>query len=104
MSTFSTTGGRPTMHAGIDRLQADQNPAYTDWQALGLPDHSPFEILRRPRAPIKPAPVKVKKPSRTRLQQVLAALNDPTESNFNVPIMSRAESDRTLAIQGRGLS
>lgn len=104
MSTFSTTGGRPTMHAGLDRLQADQNPAYTDFAALGLPDHSPFAILSRPRAELKETPAKPKKIRPTQREKVLASLREPGETNFNTPIMTRAESDRTLAIQGRGLS
>ena len=33
----------------------------TDWKAIGLDFHSPFEILSRPRAPIKEAPPKPKK-------------------------------------------
>lgn len=76
-----------------------------DWQALGLPDHSPFAILARPRAQA-PAPVapKPKKHRPTRREKVLASLREPGETNFNVPIMTRAESDRTLAIAGRGLA
>lgn len=82
-----------------------QDPAQTDWQALGLPDASPFEILSRPRAPLaqpKPKPKKVRK---SRLEQTLASLEDlPRPIRFNTDIMSRAESDRTNAIAGRGLT
>lgn len=105
MSTFSTTGGRPTMHAGLDRLQADQNPAYTDWEALGLPDHSPFAILSRPRAiPATPSAPKKRGPRKNWREKVLATLDNKGNTAFNVPIMSREQSDRTLSIQGRGLS
>lgn len=75
----------------------------TDWKALGLPDHSPFDILSRPRAEIntKAAPKKRGPKPRTALQKVLGSLRDPGDSSrFNTPIMTRAESDRTLAIQG----
>lgn len=82
----------------------------TDWQALGLPDHSPFDILSRPRAvpmavtaPKKRGP----KPKRTMAERAIASLSDPGErkpSHFMVDIMSREESDRTLAIAGRGFA
>lgn len=95
------------IHSPID---ADRDPsAYTsDFEALGLPDHSPFDILSRPRAlpstsaqpPMKRGP----KHRQTTREKVLASLREPGETNFNVPIMTRAESDRTLAIGGRGMS
>lgn len=88
------------IHSPIDAGR-DPSAYVCDFAALGLPDHSPFDILSRPRAPIKATPVKVRKPNKTRLEQTLAALND---RNFNVPIMTREQSDRTLAIHGRGLS
>lgn len=54
------------------------DPARTDWEALGLPDHSPFDILSRPRAvpnPAAHAPQKRgPKPSRTNREKTLAAL------------------------------
>lgn len=92
------------IHSPIDAGR-DPSAYVCDFAALGLPDHSPFAILSRPRAQ-SPAPVepKPKKPRQTIQQKVLASLREPGETNFNVPIMTRAESDRTLAIQGRGLS
>lgn len=90
------------IHSPID---ADRDPsAYTsDFEALGLPDHSPFDILSRPRAvpntsaqpPMKRGP----KP-RTALMKTLASLEDlPKPSHFNTDIMSREESDKTLSIR-----
>lgn len=106
MSTFSTTGGRPAMHTGIDRLTVDQNPAYTDWQALGLPDHSPFDILSRPRAVpnLKAKAPQKRGPRKTRLQKVLATLNNRQNTAFNTDILSKKECDRTNAIAGRGFA
>jgi len=94
------------IHSPID---ADRDPsAYTsDFEALGLPDRSPFDILSRPRAEIntKAAPKKRGPKPRTALQKVLGSLRDPGDSSrFNTPIMTRAESDLTLAIGGRGMS
>lgn len=84
-----------------------QDPAQTDWQALGLPDASPFEILSRPRAvpnaAAKPARKRGPKPSLA--QRVIASLTDRKAGrSFNTDIMSRAESDRTNAIAGRGFA
>lgn len=84
-----------------------QDPTHTDWQALGLPDQSPFDILARPRAvpnaSAKPARKRGPKPSLA--QRVIASLTDrKTGSSFNTDIMSRAESDRTNAIAGRGFA
>ena len=77
----------------------------TDWKAIGLDFHSPFEILSRPRAPIKEAPPKPKKVRKTMQERVIASLQDlPNPSHFNTDIMTRAESDRTMAIAGRALT
>lgn len=83
-----------------------QDPAQTDWQAIGLPDHSPFDILSRPRAvPNSKAKAPRKRgPRKTRLQKVLATLDNKGNTAFNTPIMSREESDRTNAIAGRGFA
>lgn len=71
----------------------------SNWKAMGLDFHSPFEILSRPRAELKER-VKPKKVRKTRHQQVLAALEDPvTTSHFNTPIPTREESDRTISIR-----
>lgn len=63
----------------------------------------PFEVLYRPRAPmaISQPPKKRGPKARNHIAKTLAALRDPDAGNkFNTPIMTRAESDRTLAIQG----
>lgn len=105
MSQFSTTGGRPAMHTGLERLPVDQNPAYTDWKALGLDFNSPFDILSKPRAiPATPSASKKRGPRKNWREKVLATLDNKGNTAFNVPIMSREQSDRTLAIHGRGLS
>lgn len=61
----------------------------TNWQAIGLPDRSPFDILSRCRAKIKPS----KAPKR------MPALRDNTSDHFNTPITTREESDRTASIR-----
>lgn len=92
------------IHSPIDADRYVQ--AYAcDFVALGLPDPSPFDILSRPRAEPKPhKPPRKRGPRKTRLQKVLATLDNKGNTAFNTPIMSREESDRTLAIAGRGLS
>lgn len=85
-------------------MTPEQNPAHTDWKALGLDFHSPFAILSQPRAPIKEAPPKPKKVRKTMQERVIASLEDPKPGHFNTDIPTRAESDRTLAIAGRGVS
>jgi len=78
----------------------------SDWKALGLLDKSPFDILSRPRAEIKPSMAPKKrgpKQKRTQIERVLASLEDKP-NHFAVPIMTRAESDRTSAIAGRGMA
>jgi hypothetical protein len=101
MSQFSTTGGRPAMHTGLDRLPVDQNPAYTDWKALGLDFNSPFDILSKPRAEPKAMQAPRKRgPKPSLAQRVIASLRDlPGPTRFSTDIMSRAESDRTMAIR-----
>lgn len=88
-----------TIHSPID-ADRDAKAYSTDWKALGLPDHSPFDILRQPHAePRERAP---KKPGKTQRERVIASLADlPGTNHFNVDIASRQESDRTLAIAGR---
>lgn len=79
----------------------------TDFAALGLPDHSPFAILSRPKAtpamceqPKKRGP----KPKRTNRDKVLASLRDNKADRFNTPIPTREEGDRTMAILNRGMA
>lgn len=92
MRNLSATGAIPSP---ID-ADRDASAYSTDFAKLGLPDHSPFDILSRPRAEIKTrAP---KKPVRTQRERVLASLSDPKPSHFNTDIPTREESDRTLAI------
>lgn len=56
------------------------DPRHTDWEAIGLPDKSPFDILSRPRAqaPAEPAP-KPSKPRMTNHEKTLASLREPAE-------------------------
>lgn len=71
----------------------------TDYKAMGIHGKNAFYILDLPRA--TPAPTRFKKkPGRPRksIEKTLAALSEP--NHFNVDIMSREESDRTLAILG----
>lgn len=80
------------------------NEAFTtDWKGIGLPDRSPFDILRRPRAEPKPTQAPKKRgPKKTQREKVLASLRDPGEATrnaFNVDLMTRAETDRTNAIR-----
>jgi hypothetical protein len=94
------------IHSPIDAGR-DPSAYVCDFAALGLPDHSPFAILSRPRtipnAAAKPARKRGPKPSAA--QRTIASLRDlPGPARFCTDIMTRAESDRTLAIQGRGLS
>lgn len=102
MSMNKPTLGRPVAHANIVKEPAEQNPAYTDWKALGLDFKSPFDILYKPMAipdsAVKAAP---KKPRQTTREKVLASLREKGESHFNTPIMTRAECDRTTAIAGK---
>tara|TARA_B100001250_G_scaffold410687_1_gene437637 strand:- start:1101 stop:1367 length:267 start_codon:yes stop_codon:yes gene_type:complete len=88
-------------------MSFDQNPANTDWQALGLPDQSPFDILSRPRAVPNAAakPPRKRGPKPSVAQRVIASLRDlPKPARFCTDIMSKAESDRTNAIAGRGFA
>lgn len=72
----------------------------TDWKALGLQDQSPFDILSRPRAELKPTQAPKKRgPKKTQIERVLASLNDPPRNAFNVDLMTREETDRTNAIR-----
>lgn len=75
------------------------NEAFTsNFKALGLDFHSPFDILGRPKA--EPRPPKPKKVRKTKLQLTLAALEDPiTTGHFNTSIPTREESDRTISIR-----
>lgn len=79
----------------------------TDFAALGLPDHSPFDILSRPKAmpatcaqPKKRGP----KPKRTTREKVLASLRDNKADRFNTHILSREELDQANAVRNRGLA
>lgn len=76
----------------------------TDWQALGLPDHSPFDILSRPRAiPMTKTAPKKRGPKKNTRERTLASLRDPGDakpSHFNMHIATREEVDRTRAIAG----
>ena len=76
----------------------EPDPFGTDFDALGLPDHSPFDILKRARAEAAEPPVKSKKPLRSARDKVLAALRD--RGPFNTPIPTRQDSDRTQSING----
>lgn len=79
----------------------------TDFAALGLPDHSPFAILSRPRATLQACDAPKKrgpKPKRTALQKVLGSLRDNKADRFNTPIPTREEGDRTMAILNRGMA
>lgn len=69
----------------------------TDWKAIGLDFHSPFDILNRPRA--TPRPPRPKKPAKTQRERIIASLEDPKPGHFNTDIPSRAESDRTASIR-----
>jgi hypothetical protein len=85
----------------------DASAYLTDFEVLGVPDHSPFAILYRPREAVMPSTAPKKtgpKPARTKFQKVMGSLREPGDSRFNTAIATRAESDRTLAIAGRGLS
>lgn len=74
----------------------------TDWKAIGLPDHSPFDILSRPRAQAATAqaPKKRGPKPRTTLQKTLATLNNKGNTAFNPHILTREEADRTQSIKG----
>lgn len=75
----------------------------TDWDSIGLPDQSPFDILSRPRAvPDTAKAPKKRGPKPSARERVIASLRDPEEGRrvrFNVDIMSRAETDRSNAIE-----
>jgi hypothetical protein len=100
MSIFSTTGGRPAAHTSTVSDPA-QNPAHTDWKALGLDFNSPFDILSKPLAEPKALQAPRKRgPKPSLAQRVIASLRDlPGPTRFSTDIMSRAESDRTMAIR-----
>ena len=88
-------------------MSFEQDPAYTDWQALGLPDQSPFAILSRPRAIPNAAAKAPRKrgPKPSISQRVIASLTDlPKPARFCTDIPSRSESDRTNAIAGKGFA
>lgn len=107
MSLFSYMGGRPGLYAGLTRSESEDNPAHTDWKALGLPDKSPFDILSQPRAVPNAAakPPRKRGPKPSLAQRVIASLTDrKTGSSFNTDILSKAECDRTNAIAGRGFA
>jgi len=70
----------------------------TDFEAMGVPDRSPFDILGRPKAPLKPSP------PRNRQGHTFTPLRGPVKNsapNFNVPIATAADSMRTAAIKGK---
>lgn len=103
MRNLSATGMVPSP---ID-ADRDASAYATNFQAIGLPDQSPFDILSRPRAvpnaAAKPARKRGPKPSLA--QRIIASLSDrKTGRSFNTDIMSKAESDRTNAIAGRGFA
>lgn len=78
----------------------------TDFAALGLPDHSPFAILSRPKSmPTTCEQPKKRGPKpRTAREKVLASLRDNKADRFNTPIPTREEGDRTMAILNRGMA
>lgn len=85
------------IHSPID-VDRDVKAYLCDFNALGLPDQSPFDILKQPKA--TPRTPKEKKPSKTQREMVMASLQDlPGQSRFNTDIPSRAESDRTISIR-----
>lgn len=70
----------------------------SDWKAIGLDFKSPFDILSKPIAEPKP---KKKRKAKTQKERVIASLQDiPKPGHFNTDILSREESDRTMAIRG----
>lgn len=70
----------------------------TDFKALGLNFHSPFDILKLPKA--TPRAPKKKKPAKTQIEWVMASLQDPPRPrHFNTDIPTREESDRTISIR-----
>lgn len=90
------------IHSPID-ADRDATAYYTDFARLGIPDHSPFAILSKPRAQINTgtAPKKRGPKARTQRERIIASLQDiPNPNHFNTDIMTREESDRTLAIRG----
>lgn len=79
----------------------------TDFAALGLPDHSPFAILSRPRATLQACDAPKKrgpKPKRTQREKVLASLRDTKAEKFNTHILSREELDQANAVRNRGMA
>lgn len=80
----------------------------TDWDSIGLPDQSPFDILSRPRAvPDTARAPKKRGPKPSIRERVIASLRDPGERRptaFNVDILNQAESDRTQSIRNRGMA
>lgn len=90
------------IHSPID-ADRDATAYSTDFAKLGLHDHSPFDILKKPIA--EPKAPKAKKRGRTQRERIIASLQElPAPNHFNTDIMSREESDQTLAIQGRRLT
>jgi hypothetical protein len=89
MRNLSATGA---IHSPID-ADRDVSAYITDFKALGLQDHSPFDILRRPQ-------IKCAAPKKRGTNFVSTGLVDlPAASHFNTDIMSREESDRTASIR-----
>lgn len=94
------------IHSPIDS-DRDVSAYLTDFDKLGLPDHSPFAILSRPRATLQACDAPKKrgpKPKRTQREKVLASLRDNKADHFNTPIPTREEGDRTMAILNRGMA
>lgn len=75
----------------------------TDFEALGIPDHSPFDILHRPKAEPRATEPKKKpgRPPTSASEKTIRALSDNTTSPFNTPIETLAQADRTRAIGRR---
>ena len=83
----------------------DASAYLIDFDKLGIPDHSPFAILSKPRATPKPMNTPKKRgprPKQTTRDRTLASLRDNTGNPFNTLIPTRDESDRTMAIMNRG--
>lgn len=69
----------------------------TDWAAIGLPDHSPFAVLARPRAEPQHHKVAQKRGPKMTLASREKVLRD--NSSKSISISKPADADKTTRIK-----